>query len=227
MIYLTVDANAPFRQGDILRNVPRVDLSLDEMTVFIQDPETGRPEYYKLAWNAALGDENAFESIRIEETEERRMRAVLAVSPVIGIVISQDCDASRADDLSMCEVVPFSSVYKNAPEKRDKWVKTITQQDSSHYVKGFYLPPDERIGFSERMAVDFQCAFQIPGTNMDALKMLRIGRLNRVASEHFREKLAHFFRRYAYDPWYPLTKEEFQDYNKSQGGNVKPFSWQE
>ena len=49
--------------------------------------------------------------------------------------------------------------------------------------------------------------------------------LNAVAMEHFREVLSNFFRRYAFNEWYPLTTEEFKSYDE-QCGPVAPFDWQ-
>jgi len=40
------------------------------------------------------------------------------------------------------------------------------------------------------------------------------------------EALAHFFRRYAYNEWYPLTKEEFAAYAADCPEPVAPYSWQ-
>jgi len=54
----------------------------------------------------------------------------------------------------------------------------------------------------------------------------RVGRLNEVASEHFRERIGGFFRRYAYDEWYPLDKAEFEAYRKEKPEPVEPFDWQ-
>lgn len=47
----------------------------------------------------------------------------------------------------------------------------------------------------------------------------------RTAYEHYREKIAEYFRRYPYDEWYPLSKEEFKVYNDEKGP-VEPFPWQ-
>lgn len=85
---------------------------------------------------------------------------------------------------------------------------------------------DNDIGFSERMAINFHVVFQI---SSDYLKQyveeLRKGRLNKIAFQHYRESIAQYFRRYPYDEWYPLTNEEFLEYNKEKGP-VKPFEWQ-
>jgi hypothetical protein len=107
-----------------------------------------------------------------------------------------------------------------------RWSKELSKQDSEN-VRFFYCPPDRSMGFSERMAVDFRSILRLPGPQLDDLKAFRVGRLNRVAYEHFREKMAQYFRRYPYDPWFPLNKEEFELYAKEYpAGSVKPFDWQ-
>ena len=43
---------------------------------------------------------------------------------------------------------------------------------------------------------------------LETLRDLRRGRLNFLADEHFRERIGEFFRRYPYDEWYALNREE-------------------
>ena len=67
-------------------------------------------------------------------------------------------------------------------------------------LKWFYLPPDSQIGFANRMAVDFHSVLRVSrGYLAQNLARLRRGRLNSIATEHFRERLAEYFRRYPYD----------------------------
>ena len=107
-----------------------------------------------------------------------------------------------------------------------KWAKELAKGDSES-VRYFYLPPDENYGLSERKAVDFRSIIRLPQPHIEQLKKFRIGRLKRVAYEHFREKMAQFFRRYPYDPWYPFNKEELEAYAKDYPpGSIKPFDWQ-
>jgi len=56
-----------------------------------------------------------------------------------------------------------------------------------------------------------------------------VARLRTPAIEHFRERLSEFYRRYPYDEWYPLNREEYQKYVADKGGDedIKPFPWQE
>ncbi|WP_155996384.1 hypothetical protein [Verrucomicrobium sp. 3C] len=49
--------------------------------------------------------------------------------------------------------------------------------------------------------------------------------MNGIADEHFRERIAEFFRRYPYDEWYPLNQDELQTYLEEYP-DAKPFPWQ-
>jgi hypothetical protein len=152
--------------------------------------------------------------------------ALLAVKPVTAIVAFQDCDAVRAPDITLCEIRSFRDVERwsaqtTAPKK---WVSIITQQARLNF-KWFYLPPDSALGFVDKMGVDFQVVFTVPRLDLEELRHLRKGRLNDVAEAHFRERIAEFFRRYAYDEWYPLNPEEFEAYENDHTG-AAPFPWQ-
>ena len=100
----------------------------------------------------------------------------------------------------------------------------ITQQARKN-LKWFYLPPDARLTFSEKMAADFQVTIRVPGPDLRMMRVLRKGRLNTEADEHFRERLSEFFRRYPYDEWYPLNRAEFDEYRK-EFTDVEPRTWQ-
>ena len=54
MIYESVDAATPIRQGDIFRNVPRVDISLNRMHVVAR--ENGNTQALELDWVDALDE---------------------------------------------------------------------------------------------------------------------------------------------------------------------------
>jgi len=75
------------------------------------------------------------------------------------------------------------------------------------------------------MAVDFTVTLRVPRAELEELRSLRRGRLNPVADEHFRERIAEFFRRYPYDEWYPLNQEELEAYRREYP-DTPPFPWQ-
>jgi len=75
------------------------------------------------------------------------------------------------------------------------------------------------------MAVDFLVTLRVRRLELESLRSLRKGRLNPVADEHFRERIAEFSRRYPYDEWYPLNREEFDVY-RAEYPDAEPFPWQ-
>jgi hypothetical protein len=75
------------------------------------------------------------------------------------------------------------------------------------------------------MGADFLTSISIPRLALERLIRFRKGRLNEVAAQHFCERLSEFFRRYAYDEWYALTREELAEYQKHHP-DAAPFPWQ-
>src|SRR5262249_25338080 len=211
--YDTVDPAAPIRQGDVFVRVPRVDFKATELYVFREGREV----------NVASWDDYS--------RGEEPVPVLVQVRPVVAIVITQDCDAARARDVSLCEARPFHDVEgrdRNAADTPKKWVRLVTQHARLNQ-KWFYLPADGAMGIPNRMAVDFRVVIRLALEDLESMKAsYRVGRLNDVASAHFRERVAEFFRRYAYDEWYPLTKSEFDYYrNERVSEPVDPFPWQE
>lgn len=219
MIYEKVEADARIGQGDIFRSLPLA--RFDPNKLAIANP-SGQLEL-GLDWLDEVKNESA------------NILSLVKLQPVSGIVITQDCDAARDDFVAFFQVKPFSDVVKSYPSKKDKWVKWITRH-SRIESKWFYLPPDLTFGFDEMMAVDFQVMFSVPTDyllkHIEAMRICRLRRSNlkegdNIAREHFREKVSSYFRRYAYDEWYPLTKEEFDIYTEDETRKgTPPFDWQ-
>lgn len=206
MIYESVPAGEPIRQGDILGPVPVPIADLGELHLMMEEG------VMRASW-----DEVGFQD---------HMVLVLPVESLLGIVATQDCDTLRTPFLSLFVVGSFRSVTKlSLPTKPKKWVSLITKQ-SREGASWFYLPPDDKIGFGDRMAIDFDRVFQVQREFVEqhALR-LRKGRLNEEAYQHFRECVAQYYRRYPYNEWYPLNKEEFQAYDADKGP-VSPYDWQ-
>jgi hypothetical protein len=207
MIYDFPDRGEPIRQGDIFIGVPRIDYSLKKMII---PDESGE----RLA---------SWENLVAEGGTPKIM---VSVTPIAAIVITQDCDAARSRDITLCEIRNFRDVErKSSSTNSPKGWKNILTQHARLNLKWFYLPPDNKIGFDDKMGVDFLVTISIPLNDLIGLKHLRCGRLNELAYEHFRERLSDFFRRYPYDEWYPLNKEEMSEYKKEYP-DVLPFSWQ-
>jgi len=208
MIYDFPHITDPIKQGDIFSNLPRIDFSLKSLPI--------------------LSDSGDFEEINWIEIAKRveLVTALFAVRPVTAIVATQDCDNLYGRDITLCEIREFRNVERKSKETTSpkSWVKIITQYARINQ-KWFYLPPDPRIGFKDKMAVDFMVTLRVPRADLEELRSLRVGRLNPVADEHFRERISEFFRRYPYDEWYPLSIEEFDEYKKEYP-EVDPFPWQ-
>jgi hypothetical protein len=207
VIYELPDQTADIRQGDIFVDLPRLEISLD--SVMLVGPEAPQPPtLWETVHTAAAGGP-----------------VVLAVAarPVAAIVITQDCDLMRAEQITLCEIRPLDEVIKENLGTKD-WAKNLLKQMQRN-LKWFYLPVDTSVGFQKRMAVDFQVTLSVPREDLLNRRALRRGRLNREAYQHFRERLAQFFRRYPVDEWYPLTREEFEAYRKGDS-SIKPRPWQ-
>ena len=212
MIYEIPPADAPIRQGDIFRAVPRIDSELAKLVVVTADGTV------ESSWEAAANDQPG-----------EPIFAVLGIRPVYAVVITQDCDAIRAPTIALCEIGPFPDVLhqNNLPNTPAKWVNLITQQ-ARFNQKWFYLPQSAELGFNAKMAVDFQVVMRLRREDIDAMRQThRIGRLNDLAEAHFRERLGDFFRRYPYDEWYPFNKEEFEAYKAKWDEPVQPFPYQQ
>ena len=212
MIYDFPDEKAPIRQGDLFRTLPRVDISLNAIQAFKANDEVSEQ-----SWDALV------------KSKGGKVEAVLSITPVFGIVISQDCDTERAEDLSLCEVRDFGDVFPLAKDgdKTPKWWMKFVTGEARRNPKWFYLPPNARV-FENRNAVDFFATFRLSRNDLNSYRRYRIATLNPVARLHFRERISEFFRRYPYDEWYPLNPEEFKEYRSQKHyEDAKPFPWQE
>lgn len=207
MIYNYPSEKEPIRQGDIFINLPRIDISLKEIVMVSDDGE-------RLANWADLA------------SSDQPVDIIVPVRPVAAIVATQDCDALRSRDITLCEIRKFRDVEgKTRDTTSAKSWKNILTQHARINQKWFYLPPDEKLGFLEKMGVDFLVTLRIAREDLESLRSLRRGRLNDTADEHFRERIGEFFRRYPYDEWYALDDEEFKEYKKEYD-DVEPFPWQ-
>lgn len=207
MIYSVPAADDPLRQGDIFFDVPRIEFSLNQVLVYDKGDVT------EASWD--------------DLSREATPQIIARVRPVAAIVATQDCDAVRAPDVTLCEIRGFRDVERKCKDtvKPQGWKNIITQQARLNF-KWFYLPPSDEVGLSGKMAVDFQTILRVKRTELEERRAtLRRARLNDLAGAHFRERLAEFFRRYAYDEWYPLDLAEMKAY-LADYPDAKPFPWQ-
>lgn len=207
MIYEFPEQTDPIRQGDIFIGLPRIDLSLQ---------------------NVLLVEEEGERVAKWEELANQRdpINIIVPVRSVAAIVATQDCDASRSRDITLCEIREFRDVERKSKETKSpkKW-KNILTQHARINQKWFYLPTSKQLGFSNKMAVDFLVTLRVPREDLEKLPLLRRGRLNAIADEHFRERIGEFFRRYPYDEWYALDEQEMSEYTKEYP-DAEPFQWQ-
>jgi len=209
MIYEFPPRDEPIRQGDIFEHIPHVDISLSKLPVIMGEHSQILTTWEKVA------------------TNDDPVLAIVSAKPVNGIVITQDCDAFRAEDITLCEIRPFRTVERRSADLKsspEKWMKMLTQQARINQ-KWFYLPPDADVGFTDKMGVDFLVTLRVLRLDLEALRHRRRGRLNDVALAHFRERVAEFYRRYPYNEWYPLNKDELKAYLKDHPGS-EPYRWQ-
>lgn len=208
MIYEFPAQDSPIRQGDIFIGLPRVEVSLDRIPLVDEEGVHDAP-WVELA------------------SAGNQVKAILPIRPVSAIVISQDCDTIRSQDISLCEIRDFPVVERKAEQAKSAkgWASILTQQARVN-LKWFYLPPDRSLGFEDKMAADFTVTLRVPRVELEAFRRFRKGRLNPTADEHFRERLGEFFRRCPYDEWYPLDKAELTEYRKKHP-DAQPFPWQQ
>lgn len=157
---------------------------------------------------------------------------LVTVRPAVAIVLTQDCDGLRSPLITLAEVRDFKTVERFLKDQQPgskNWVKRVTSTAKVNQ-KWFYLPADGGLGFQIPMGADFTSTATIERAGLETLRDgYRIGRLNSVALPHFRERLSDFFRRYAYDEWYPLTKAELDIYREDKKGSfedIPPYPWQ-
>jgi hypothetical protein len=210
MIYEAVDSTEPIQQGDIFHRIPRVDFTLSSLAV-IDEGE----ELKQTSWRDILS-----------ESPSDAVSAVLAIKPVTAIVITQNCDAARGQTLAMCQIDEYlKATGLSAPKEPKRW-QSLLIETSRKNSRFFYLPEDSRFNLNEKSAVDFRVVLPVPRVDLENMKDLRVARLNPTAREHFRESLSHFFRRYAYNEWYPLTRDELDAYAARQDEPITPYEWQ-
>lgn len=159
MIYESVNVEDPITQGDIFRNIPRVDFSLESMAVAEGDEED--LELHHTTWRDALEGAAPTKPISV----------LLPIKPVTAIVITQNCDAARGEYLCLCEISEYLSAtgQETAPRNPDKWQSFILRASRTNH-RFFYLPEDPQRGFAARSAVDFRVILRMPRVDLERLK---------------------------------------------------------
>ncbi|MBL7185062.1 MAG: hypothetical protein ISS70_01950 [Phycisphaerae bacterium] len=182
-------------QGDIFMNIPCVAFDFSgELSVL---EEGAKP--VNLTWEEIVND-------------KKDVAAILGIDSVPAIVATQTCDAQSKEYVTLCQILELSEI-KPFREYKQRTTKRLAEELITQHRKMpgfFYLPPDSKVGFSDRMAVAFANTIRVRRKSLEKFVANRKGRLNKMAYEHFREKLSHFFHRYAWNEWYILNKEEIE-----------------
>lgn len=215
MIYAQVNDSEPLSQGDIFRAVPSVRVSLQNMSCVNDDGEDTVEQWENLVQR---GDSP---------------NCLFDVVSVPAIVLTPDCDALRSELITLAEVKKFVEVEGKAKDitSPEKLMRIITQHARINQ-KWFYLPEDRNdpfcLVFPQKMGVDFRSVISLPRADLEGIRSLRIGRLVTPAIEHFRERIAEFYRRYPYNEWYPLDDKEFEKYrqDKHNDPGIEAYPWQ-
>lgn len=201
MCYDLLEPECPIRQGDIFYPLPYAELSLTNIQALKK-----------------IGQENLVLQVSnwdiLQDNEEIVIST--ALRKAWGIVATQDCDASRIPDISLFQIESFEIINRTPPNDKNvgSWINIITDRSCKN-AGWFYLPKDERLEINGRKVVNFHKVFQIPRPDLEDNIKLRKGRLGRVAYEHYRESIAQYYRRYPYNEWYSMNKDEVDFYIKN------------
>lgn len=215
-MYSRISASEPIRQGDIFRWLPKIDVVLGaaSLPIITELKEEGEKEvdWFQFANTPLSADATSGSTVKT---------AAVTVKPAFGIVISQDCDASRCENVVFAEVKPLVEIgafktFKEPPAASK--VISLVKDHTRKNQKWYFLNDSTDLGFERKMAVDFESIFDIKREMLVThIEVLRIGRLDdEVAWPHFRERVAEFFRRYPYNEWYPLNAEEASVYEEDE-----------
>lgn len=210
MIYSAAEPAAPIQQGDIFVSVPRCDVDFARFLHLAEEDETEPRDWLELS--PPPGTE---------------VQAVVGFRAVPALVITPDCDAVRSDFLTLCEIVPLTSINPSfGTVKHPKnWVP-LFQRQLVQSQNWFYLPELAELG-GKKMAVDFRQTIRIARLDAERFKpRLRTRHLSDLGRENLRHRLGEYIGGFASDEWYPFNQEEFATYNEIYGGTVKPFPGQ-
>ena len=143
---------------------------------------------------------------------------VTEVKSCFAIVISQDCDCVRDDEISLFKITICSKLAnKTSPKAIFEQILRIHHSNSL-----MYLPQDNKSNFPNKMQINFSSIISIKRKNLEKMKNFRLFRLNDESFDHFRNKVKDFILRYSFTESYPFTAEKFEQYaimRKNQSPN--------
>jgi hypothetical protein len=202
-------------QGDIFSSLPFIEIDSPKVVELIAEGDQLVPKEIDL--------------VNYISSQPRETNLAVKSTLQAAIIITQNCDLLRSDYVSYCKVTRLRNVEKNMSDSQGKRIKFLTKTYREQ-AKYYYLPAEQPYGFEEDMAVDFSSIHQIKKEVLEQLLNKRTSRLNDMALDHFREKMANYFKRFAYDGWYVLNKSDFEFYLNTLEENEKvrtsPYGWQ-
>ncbi len=201
--YTEVEEKTDLEQGDIFSSLPflTLDSTLMNEVIPVSDSEL------------------SFREIDLKdyvETSDDSRNIVIKADIQPGIVITQNCDILRSDYVSFCAIRRYTDIEKTDTSTNQSRKIEFLTKTYANKTKYFYLPKSSAVGFSEKMAVDFSSIHQIKREVLTQLLQKRKCKLGEIPLEHFRSKISDYFKRFAYDGWYVLDKDEFQVYYDDQ-----------
>lgn len=226
--YKSISLSDALEQGDIFDRLPIFNLDSEILTQMIVKEST--PGNYDFdSKEIDLKDYVPDETEKIENV----------ISSVLwrpGIIITQNCDVVREDYLSFCEIRKLEDVDKQYAglTKLDRKVEFLAKKEYKHQYKYFYLLQNQSIFNDNKMVVDFSRIYQVKREIIENLKNKRMIGLSSTPLEHLKIKLSNYFKRFAYDGWYVLNKEEYSVYCDFEKKNkisdeefklIKPYPW--
>ena len=190
MIYQSVSLEYDIRQGDIFIDLPMIYADLEKLNIYDTDTTSRQISIDQIVENEGT----IFANFKKMD---------------FSIVLSQSCDCLRSPFISLVVITEWDKKVKT----HKNWMKEIIKLNNESPYR-MYLPTEEEFSMTKRLYIDFSLIFYVKRVNLENLRKLRICRLNNEAMEHYREKLAYYFHRYAYTEYYPLNQKEMDEYEK-------------
>lgn len=209
MIYEKRNVEDPLYQGDIFSCIPLPEFSI------LEDLATAAQSVIK--WEE-----------HVKNTAEP-LAAVVQLRPVMAMVISQDCEIARDDgSVTLALVDKFTTVHRGlgTPTPSPATVQKHVTRLSKVNLQWFYLPACAEVGFTDRMATDFETTMRLDVADLLSWRKFRVAGLIEYAREHLRHRIGYFFQRYPVDEWYALDSDELKAYQKDGHPDASPYPWQ-
>ena len=218
-IYLKVEEDAEIRQGDIFCGIPKYS-EFDHLEVSeVGSTSVSRDEKDDASENVPGATDIDWErkAKRLSD-ESQEFKTFLNIRPTIGIVLSQDCDVLRKEQITLLELnqhtwktEKYNAEIIKTKNQAEKYINKLKEQFEPPSRQ--YLPQDTGGIFPGDMYINFHSVLYVDRLELKKMKKsFRLLRLNCIALNHFRHKLNAFFLRYASDLHYVMNQDEYEMY---------------